>query len=113
AFGIGVGEGRRATLPLLPGSVAGFYAAIMARLRALGLDVHIWTMPVEIAAPIRFEDDQIHAAYDPVQANRFWQVLARVDQVFAAFRGRFLGKFSPVHFFWCSFELAVPRFPGR
>ena len=113
ALRIDVSDGRRETLPLRPCSVADFYAEIMAQLRALGLEVRIWPMPVEIAAPIRFEDDQIHAAYDPVQANRFWQVLARVDQVFAAFRGRFLGKVSPVHFFWGSFDLAVTRFSGR
>jgi hypothetical protein len=85
----------------------------MRRLRALGIDVHIWPMPVEVADPIRFDQDRIHAAYDPVQVNRFWRALAQIDQVFAAFRGRFIGKVSPGHFFWGSFDLAVTRFGGR
>jgi len=67
----------------------------------------------EIADPIRFDQDRIHAAYDPVQVNRFWRALAQIDQVFAAFRGHFVGKVSPVHFFWGSFDLAVTRFSGR
>jgi uncharacterized protein DUF5996 len=113
ALRIATSDGRRESLALVPRSVADFYAEIMGRLRTLGLEVRIWTMPVEIADPIRFEQDHIHAAYDPVQANRFWWVLAEVDQVFAAFRGRFLGKSSPVHFFWGSFDLAVTRFSGR
>jgi hypothetical protein len=113
ALRIAVSDGRQETLPLRPCSVADFYAEIMGRLRALGLEVRIWTIPVEIANPIRFEQDHIHAAYDPVATNRFWRVLAEVDQVFAAFRGRFLGKSSPVHFFWGSFDLAVTRFSGR
>jgi hypothetical protein len=113
ALRIAVSDGWQETLPLRPCSVADFYAEIMSRLRALGLEVRIWTMPVEIANPTRFEQDQIHAAYDPVHANRFWQVLTLVDQVFATFRGRFLGKASPVHFFWGSFDLAVTRFSGR
>src|SRR5438046_9536511 len=85
----------------------------MARLQALGIDVHISRMPVEIADPIRFDQDRIHAAYDPVQVNRFWRALAQIDQVFAVFRSRFLGKVSPVHFFWGSFDHAVTRFSGR
>jgi hypothetical protein len=113
ALRIDTSNGRRQTLPLRPCSVADFYAEIMDRLRALGLEMRLWTMPVEIAKPIRFEEDQIHAAYDPIYANRFWQVLTLVDQVFAVFRGRFLGKASPVHFFWGSFDLAVTRFSGR
>src|SRR5207302_10894069 len=91
ALRIDVSDGRRETLPLRPCSVADFYAEIIDRLRALGLAVHIWTMPLEIAAPLRFEDDQIHAAHDPAPANRVWQLLARADQAFAAFRGRSLG----------------------
>jgi len=85
----------------------------MDRLKALGLEVQIWTMPVEIPNPIPFEQDRVHAAYDPEQVHRFWRALAQIDQVFAAFRGRFLGKLSPVHFFWGSFDLAVARFSGR
>jgi hypothetical protein len=110
---IDVSDGRRDSLPLVPRSVADFYGEVMSRLRALGLEVPIWTTPVEIADPIPFERDLVHAAYDPVQINRFWRVLAQVDQVFAVFRARFLGKVSPVHFFWGSFDLAVTRFSGR
>jgi hypothetical protein len=110
---IAASDGRRESLALAPRSVADFYKEIVGRLRALGLDVPVWTMPVEIADPIPFEQDQIHASYDPLQVNRFWRVLTQVDQVFAAFRGRFLGKASPVHFFWGSFDHAVTRFSGR
>jgi hypothetical protein len=110
---IATSDGRRDSLALVPRSVADFYKEIMGRLRALGLEVRIWPVPVEIADPIPFEQDQIHASYDPVQVNRFWRVLTQVDQVFAAFRGRFLGKASPVHFFWGSFDHAVTRFSGH
>jgi hypothetical protein len=110
---IAISDGRRDSLALVPRSVADFYKEIMGRLRALGLDVRIWPVPVEIADPIPFAQDQIHASYDPVQVNRFWRALAQIDQVFATFRGRFLGKASPVHFFWGSFDLAVTRFSGR
>jgi len=91
----------------------GFYAELMTRMRSLGLDVRIWTMPCEIEHPIRFEDDHQHAAYDAEFANRFWRVLIQADRVLTAFRARFLGKVSPVHFFWGSFDLAVTRFSGR
>jgi hypothetical protein len=106
-------DSRRESVSLIPRSVADFYAEIMGRLRGLGVEVRIWPVPVEIADPIPFEQDQTHAAYDPVQVNRFWHALVQVDQVFAAFRGRFLGKASPVHFFWGSFDHAVTRFSGR
>jgi hypothetical protein len=110
---IEVSDGQRDSLALIPRSVADFYGEVMGRLRALGLEVRIWSMPVEIADPIAFEKDRIHAAYDPAQVNRFWRALAQIHQVFAVFRGRFLGKASPVHFFWGSFDLAVTRFSGR
>jgi hypothetical protein len=106
-------DGRRERLVLRPCSVADFYAEIMGRLHALGLGVRIWPVPVEIADPIPFEQDRIHAAYDPVPVNHFWRALAQIDQVFAAFRSRYIGKVSPVHFFWGSFDLAVTRFSGR
>jgi hypothetical protein len=112
-LGIAVSDGRRASLPLAPCSVADFYAEIMARLRALDLETRLWPVPVEISDPIRFEEDRIHAAYDPVMVNRFWRALVEIYQVFALFRSRFLGKASPVHFFWGSFDLAVTRFSGR
>jgi Family of unknown function (DUF5996) len=110
---IEVSDGRRDSLALAPCPVADFYGKIMARLRALDLETHLWTMPVEIADPIAFDEDRVHAAYDPEQVNRFWRALVQIDQVFRVFRSRFLGKASPVHFFWGSFDLAVTRFSGR
>jgi hypothetical protein len=110
---IDVSDGRRDSLALIPRSVAAFYGEIMGRLCALDLETRIWTMPVEIADPIPFDEDRVHAAYDPVMVNRFWRALAQIDQVFTVFRSRFLGKASPVHFFWGSFDLAVTRFSGR
>ena len=85
----------------------------MRRLKAIGLDIPIWTTPVEVADPVPFEQDRQHAAYDPEYANRFWRVLVQSDRVFTAFRAGFLGKASPVHFFWGSFDLAVTRFSSR
>ena len=82
-------------------------------MRSLGIEVRIWTLPCEIEHPIRFEDDHQHAAYDAEFANRFWRVLVQADRVLTAFRARFLGKVSPIHFFWGSFDLAVTRFSGR
>ncbi|MGH7003603.1 MAG: DUF5996 family protein [Alphaproteobacteria bacterium] len=106
-------DGAAKTLRLAPKSVAEFYAKVMAALRSMGIDVKIWTMPVEIPNPIPFEKDHTHAAYDPEYANRFWRALASADAVLKEFRGRFIGKASPVHFFWGSFDLAVTRFSGR
>jgi hypothetical protein len=85
----------------------------MAALRGLGVEVRIWTRPVEITDPIPFEQDHVHAAYDAAAAHTFWRILIQVDRVFKQFRGRFLGKSSPVHFFWGAFDLAVTRFSGR
>ena len=110
---IDVCDGRRDNMALTARPVADFYAEVMGRLRALGIEVDIWPMPVEVADPIRFDQDRVHATYDPVQVNRFWRALAEIDQVFAAFRARFIGKVSPVHFFWGSFDHAVTRFSGR
>ncbi len=110
---IHVSDGRQDGFALGRRSVAAFYGELMGRLKALDLEVRIWTMPVEIADPIPFERDRVHAAYDPEMVNRFWRALAQIDQVFAVFRSRFLGKASPVHFFWGSFDLAVTRFSGR
>ena len=106
-------DGARESFALAPMSVADFYREVMGRLRALGIDVRIWSMPVEIADPIPFERDHEHAAYDAVFAQRFWRVLVQVHRVFTDFRARFVGKVSPVHFFWGSFDLAVTRFSGR
>jgi hypothetical protein len=101
------------TLPLAPCSVADFHAEVMALLASLGIHVKIWPMPVEIPDPIRFDQDRAHASYDPEYARRFWRVLVSTDSIFKEFRGRFIGKSSPVHFFWGSFDLAVTRFSGR
>jgi len=101
------------TLSLEPRSVADFYRECFAMLESAGIDVNIWPMPVEIPNPIRFDQDQEHASYDPVAVGKFWRILLSVDAVFQQFRGRFIGKCSPVHFFWGSFDLAVTRFSGR
>jgi hypothetical protein len=82
-------------------------------LGSLGLEVKIWTTPVEIPDPIPFEKDEVHASYDAEYANRFWRILVQTGRVFEEFRARFTGKCSPVHFFWGSFDLAVTRFSGR
>ena len=105
--------GRTESFPLQPQTVADFYAEVMSRLRSLGLAIRIWTMPVEIKNPVRFETDREHNAYDPDFAHRFWRVLVQADRILTAFRARFIGKVSPVHFFWGSFDLAVTRFSGR
>lgn len=98
---------------LRPRSVADFYREVMAKLRELGLDIHIHTLPNEVADPVPFEKDEQHASYDPEYANRFWRILVQTDRVFKEFRARFIGKCSPVHFFWGSFDMAVTRFSGR
>jgi hypothetical protein len=106
-------EGQRKILTLRPQSVAAFYAEFLASLRSLGIDVKIWPMPVEIPNPVRFDRDTQHASYDPEYAQSFWRILTLVDPVFLEFRSRFLGKHSPIHFFWGSFDLASTRFSGR
>jgi len=100
-------------VPLYPRSVADFYREVMAALRAMGVEVKIWPTPVEIQEPIPFSDDAQHAAYEPEYVTRFHRILLQCDAVFKTFRGRFIGKASPVHFFWGSFDLAVTRFSGR
>jgi hypothetical protein len=106
-------DGGTETIALKPMTVADFYAAFMAALRRLGIDVHIWTMPSEIENAIPFEKDRTHAQYDPVCVQRFWLALLQVNRVMTEFRARFLGKASPVHFFWGSFDHVVTRFSGR
>ena len=106
-------DGQTERIPLRPRSVADFYHDVMATLQRLAIDVRIWTVPSEVEAPIRFEEDDRHASYDPVHAHRFWRILLRVDQILKEFRARFIGKASPVHFFWGGFDLAVTRFSGR
>jgi len=106
-------DGASRALPLSPRPVADFYAEYAAALGALGIDLRISTTPSEVPDPIPFERDREHASYDPEYAHRFWRVLTGVDRVFKEFRARFIGKCSPVHFFWGSFDLAVSRFSGR
>jgi enamine deaminase RidA (YjgF/YER057c/UK114 family) len=106
-------DGAYRTLALAPRSVADFYGEYVTLLRELGIRVHIWPHPVEVPDPIPFLGDHTHASYDPDAAARFHQVLVRTQHVFSAYRGQFVGKSSPVHFFWGSFDLAVTRFSGR
>ena len=100
-------------LKLEPQTVAEFYRKFMAALHEVGIDVHIYTMPVEFPDPIRFDQDEVHNAYDADAVSRFWRILQWSDVVFKEFRAGFIGKASPVHFFWGSFDLAVTRFSGR
>jgi len=106
-------QGGERVMALAPRSVADFYREFMECLASLGIQVKIWTMPCEVPNPIAFERDTEHASYDPEYANRFWRILACTDEIFKQFRSRFIGKSSPVHFFWGSFDLAVTRFSGR
>jgi hypothetical protein len=106
-------DGIVKALPLAPRSVADFYRECFDMLRSAGIEVKIWPMPVEIPAPIRFDQDQQHRSYDPGAVARLWQILLSASAVFQKFRSRFIGKSSPVHFFWGSFDLAVTRFSGR
>jgi len=101
------------SLPLAPRSVADFYREFMEMLRSAALEVKIWPMPVEIPDPIPFDQDRVHASYDPQSVEKFWRILLSVDSVFHQFRSEYVGKSSPVHFFWGSFDLALSRFSGR
>jgi hypothetical protein len=107
------GSGRRESMPLAPMTVADFYAAFMERLRRLGIDVDITTLPCEIENCVAFERDRQHGQYDPAFVRKFHDALVQADRVMNTFRSRFLGKASPVHFFWGSFDLAATRFSGR
>ncbi len=106
-------DGLLKALPLEPRSVAEFYQKFMELLRSAEIELKIWRMPVEIPDPIAFDQDRVHASYDRVSVEKFWRILLSVDTVFNQFRARFIGKSSPVHFFWGSFDLAVTRFSGR
>jgi hypothetical protein len=110
---IATSEGSGKQIPLKPRSVADFYAAVMAALDDLGIRIAINEFPCEIAGAIPFSKDRTHAAYDGEYAQRFWRVLLQVDRVLKHFRTGFVGKASPVHFFWGSFDMAVTRFSGR
>ena len=106
-------DGRVESFALEPMAVAGFYAEFMQALRRLGIDVQIRTMPCEIENAVRFDQDRGHAQYDPAYVQKFHQALLQANRVMNEFRARFIGKVSPVHFFWGSFDLAVTRFSGR
>ena len=110
---IKTGEVSAVGFALEPQSVAEFYRKLMGALGEVGVEMKIWTRPCEVADPVKFEQDHVHVAYDAEAVNKFWRILVWVDQVFKEFRAAFLGKASPVHFFWGSFDLAVTRFSGR
>jgi hypothetical protein len=101
------------TITLRPCSVAEFYQEIMDALKLLGMPVTIWTTPVEVQNQTPFEKDHKHASYDPKYVRRFWFILSQATRVLSEFRSRYIGKVSPVHFFWGAFDLAVTRFSGR
>jgi hypothetical protein len=106
-------DGGERALALSPKSVAAFYRELLSTLRQAGIDVQINPKPQEIANPIPLDRDETHASYDPEYANRLWRILLSTDLVFQEFRARFIGKSSPVHFFWGSFDLCCTRFSGR
>jgi hypothetical protein len=105
--------GETRSFRLVPRTVAEFYFELMSALHSLGIGAKVWTMPVEVPRPVRFNLDEAHSSYDSEYAHRFWQILVSVDTVLREFRSRFIGKASPVHFFWGSFDLAATRFSGR
>ncbi len=105
--------GDREIIPLRPMTVAAFHQSVMKALESVGAPVRIWPVPVELANPIPFEQDNVHASYDAEYAQRFWRVLLQVTRVFTVFRARFSGKVSPVHLFWGALDLACTRFSGR
>jgi hypothetical protein len=112
-FAVELSDGSRRTVPLAPQTVADFYAASISALEELGVRVRIWPMPVEVIEPIRFDLDTTHRDYDADAVARFWRVVLSMTPVLEAFRAEFVGKCSPVHFFWGSFDVAVTRFSGR
>jgi hypothetical protein len=106
-------DGMERRVALKPRTVADFYREVMTVLGAMGLGVSVWPMPVEIPSPIRFDEDTVHGSYDPGYANRWWRILMQIEDVLTRSRRDFVGKCSPTHFFWGSFDLAVTRFSGR
>jgi hypothetical protein len=108
-----VSDGSSARVPLEPMSVADFHDRVVAELNQRGLHVRFWARPVEVQNPIPFEHDHVHDSYAAGQVTRFFRALSGADRVLRRFRGEFIGKSSPVHFFWGSFDLAVSRFSGR
>ncbi|RJR30456.1 MAG: hypothetical protein C4576_33585 [Desulfobacteraceae bacterium] len=108
-----VSDGQERSLPLVPRSVADFYKETLEAFKSLNVDVNIWTIPVEVEERTPFEMDVQHAQYDSNAVERFWMALVQIDRVMKFFRARFIGKASPVHFFWGAFDHAVTRFSGR
>jgi Family of unknown function (DUF5996) len=106
-------DGKKETIKLYPRSVASFYGELFSKLRSMGIEVAIYDSPNEVDPAIPFQQDNIHKSYDPVQMSLIWQALLRIEVVFTRFRSTFIGKVSPVHLFWGSFDLAVTRFSGR
>src|SRR5262245_45213824 len=106
-------DGTTRTVALVPQTVADFYRTVMNVLGEMNLPVKIWPMAVELPTPFRLDRDTEHHAYDPEYANRVWRIFVSVERVFSACRCQFIGKASPVHFFWGAFDLAVTRFSGR
>jgi hypothetical protein len=106
-------NGSREIVPLEPRTVAEFYRLVMEALRRAGIAVRIWTMPVEVPNPIPFDKDDVHRSYDPESAAALWRILLAAKPAFERFRTGFIGKCSPLHFFWGSFDLALTRFSGR
>ena len=106
-------DGDLRTVQLAPRTVADFYREVMGVLGEMKLGVKIWPMPAEIPAPVRFDQDTVHASYDPGFVGRWWRILAQIEAVFARGQCSFVGKCSPTHFFWGAFDLAVTRFSGR
>ena len=106
-------DGSRQSLPLTSRPVSDFYRDVMRMLESAGIKVKLWPMPCEVPDPIPFDQDHVHASYDRDAVRRFWRILLSVECVFEEFRAKFIGKSSPVHFFWGSFDLAVTRFSGR
>jgi hypothetical protein len=113
SLNVTVCDGGQRSIALRPRPIAQFHEEVMATLRTLGVPVRIWPQPVEIADAIPFDQDVVHAAYEPEHAHRCWRVLRQADRALTEFRSGYLGKCSPVHFFWGSFDLAVTRFSGR
>ncbi len=113
ALMIETSDGERRNIALQPRTVSAFYRRLMSDLEALGMPVKIYPVPCEVADPIPFDQDETHQSYDPVYANRFWQILLQTTRVFCVFRAGFIGKVSPIHLFWGAMDLACTRFSGR
>jgi hypothetical protein len=106
-------DGRQRTIPLEPRTVAQFFGLFTRALDELQLRVHLWPMPVEVPSPVRFDQDLVHAAYDPAAAQAWWRAALQAGAVLQEFRAGFIGKCSPVHLWWGAFDLAVSRYSGR